>query len=261
MEADLTIASASNSVLKSVRAALAGKDQERMVLEGDRLIADALGAGISVETILVADDRENLAASWEAEGLPVRRVLADLLARTSGLKTSPGSIALAPRPTSTSTEALSLSANALVLVAAGISDPGNLGALARSAEAAGAEALIVLAGSANPWSSKALRGSMGSLLRLPVLTSNNAAELAAALAARGLRQITAGTRGGKAFSDFDWSGPLALWMASEVGDLPNATTAFESVTIPMAGKVESLNVGVAGALLLFAAERWRGAAQ
>jgi len=230
-----------------------------MVLEGDRLIADALGAGISIETILVADDRESMAASWEAEGLPVRRVLADLLARTSGLTTSPGSIALAPRPTSKGVEELELTANALVLVAAGISDPGNLGALARSAEAAGAEALVVLAGGANPWSSKALRGSMGSLLRLPVLTGHDATELAAALTARGLRQVTAGTRGGAPFSDFDWSGPLALWMASEVGELPDATTAFESVTIPMAGQVESLNVGVAGALLLFAAERWRGA--
>jgi len=232
-----------------------------MVLEGERLIVDALGAGLALEVLLVADDREELAAGWEADGLPVRRVLADLLKRTSSLKTSPGCLALVARPPSRDLASLALTPNALVLVLAGIGDPGNLGALARSAEAAGVEALVVLAGSASPWSTKALRGSMGSLLRVPVVEAEGAAELARALDARGLRQVTAGTRGGQAFSDFDWSGALALWMASEAGELPEATADFESVTIPMAGAVESLNVGVAGALLLFAAERWRGASR
>ncbi len=240
---------------------LAGKDRARMVLEGDRLISDALDAGLTLDTILVADDRDPLAERLEGRGQPVRRVATELLARTSGLKTSPGSLAIAARPTSADLDTLVLTPNALVLVAAGISDPGNLGALARSAEAAGVEALIVLAGSASPWSSKALRGSMGSLLRLPVRECESADELRERLTARGLRHVTAGTRGGQAFSDFDWSGATALWMASEVGAFPKVALDFESVTIPMAGAVESLNVGVAGALLMFAAERWRGAGQ
>ena len=236
---------------------LAGKDRERIVLEGDRLIADALGANWQLEVILVAADRRDLAQAWEALGLPVRSVLPDLLARTSGLKTSPGSLAVAARPRKVALNSLQLGQDALILVLAGIGDPGNLGALARSAEAAGVTALIVIEGSASPWSSRALRGSMGSLLRVPVIEGEAAASVAGHLEHSGVRQVSAGTRGGSSFSEFDWSGALALWMTSEVGRLPSVASEFESVTIPMAGQVESLNVAVAGSLLLFAAERWR----
>ncbi|MFT5285186.1 MAG: TrmH family RNA methyltransferase [Planctomycetota bacterium] len=257
METNESIASASNSVLKGVRAVLAGKDRDRIVLEGDRLIADALGAGWQLEVILVADDRQELAQGWEARDLPVRRVLPDLLARTSGLKTSPGSLAVAARPVESGLDSLKLPTDALIVVAAGIGDPGNLGALARSAEAAGVSALIIIEGSASPWNSKTLRGSMGSMLRLPVVEGQSAAQVAEGLKARGIRQVAAGTRGGAPFSEFNWSGSVALWMASEAGEMPDVARDFESVSIPMAGGVESLNVAVAGSLLMFAAERWR----
>ena len=79
-------------------------------------------------------------------------------------------------------------------------------------------------------------------------------------AQRGARQVVAATRGGQDLGGLDWSGPLALWIGSETGDLPETTRAFERVTIPMRGAVESLNVSVAAALLLFAATRGSGEA-
>jgi TrmH family RNA methyltransferase len=148
-----------------------------------------------------------------------------------------------------------LDERALLLVVAGVADPGNLGALARSAEAFGARALLVARGGASPWNEKALRGSMGSLLRLPVGHGTDAEAIARALAARKVRQVSAATRGGEPLESFDWRGPIALWMGSETGALPASARAFERVTIPMAGEVESLNVAVAAALLLHASGR------
>ena len=146
----------------------------------------------------------------------------------------------------------------LLLVACGISDPGNLGALARAAEAAGARALVQVAGGVSPWNVRALRGSMGSLLRLPVVCGAEAGEVAQALAAQGWKSVAAATREGQPLGEFDWSGPRALWVSGETSGDPECFAEFDQVTIPMAGQVESLNVTVAGALLLFAAGRVGG---
>jgi TrmH family RNA methyltransferase len=142
-----------------------------------------------------------------------------------------------------------------LLVVAGVADPGNLGALARSAEAAGVRALILLSGGTSPWNAKALRGSMGSLLRLPVVIAEDALQVGRELGDRGIRQAVAATRGGEAPASFDWKGPIALWVGSETGTLPDSGRGLEPLTIPMSGEVESLNVTVAASLLLFAAGR------
>jgi TrmH family RNA methyltransferase len=161
-------------------------------------------------------------------------------------------LAVAAAPAERSLDALAPATAPLLAIACGVADPGNLGALARTAEAAGASALVLLGG-ASPWNPKALRGSMGSLLRLPVVRLQGAELVRSALARAGWRQLRAATRGGAMFDETDWSPPLALWLASETGDLPDAALDVEAVTIPMAGPVESLNVTVAAAVLLFAA--------
>ena len=112
---------------------------------------------------------------------------------------------------------------------------------------------MILLGGASPWNSKALRGSMGSLLRLPLVLSEDAQSVRAALARGGWRQVRAAARGGAPYDRFDWRAPLALWIASETGVLPDDARDVEAVTIPMAGPVESLNVTTAAAVLLFAA--------
>jgi tRNA G18 (ribose-2'-O)-methylase SpoU len=175
--------------------------------------------------------------------------------------TSPGILALCAPPPTRRLEELDLPADALVLVVAGTSDPGNLGALARSAEAAGCSLLALVAGGVSPWNPKALRGSMGSLLRLPVASFGSPREAVEALSLRGLRQVAAATRDGTPLGRFDWSGRLALWVGAESGALPPEIAALERVTIPMAGRVESLNVTVAASLLLFAAGRAGGEAR
>lgn len=255
------IRSRDNPALKRAGAVQAGKDAGAIVLEGERLVDEARRAGLVFEVVLVSEEREPLARELETAELPVRRVEARLLGRVSGLVTPPGVLAVCATPRPRPLEDLDLAADALALVVAGISDPGNLGALARSAEAAGACFLGLVAGGVSPWNPKALRGSMGSLLRLPVARFPAPHEATEALALQGFRQVAAATRDGSPPARFDWSGRVALWVGAESGALPPEAAGFERVTIPMAGRVESLNVTVAASLLLFAAGRAEGASR
>lgn len=253
MQAGPVIRSRTNALLRRVGALVAGKARDAVLLEGDRLVEDALSAGWRPEVVLVAESRESRAGELADRGFPVRLVADGLLDRVSSLETSPGVLAIAPRPGSPPLTALVAARAPRVLVVAGLADPGNLGALARSAEAAGFGALVVARGGARPFGAKALRGSMGSLLRLAVHEAGSAEEIAASLAAGGYRQVAAATRGGTDWRSVDWSGPLALWVGGETGLDPEVMGGFEPVTIPMQGQVESLNVTVATSLLLFAA--------
>lgn len=247
------IRSRSNSLLKRVGAVASGKERGLCLLEGDRLVDDALEARWELEVVLVAEEREERAQTLERAGLEVRRVEREHLARVSELETSPGILALARAPVARDLAGLEPSAAPRVLVVAGIADPGNLGALSRSAEASGFGELVVVAGGARPFGSKALRGSMGSLLRLRVHEAREASAVGEHLARAGYRQVAAATRGGTDWRAFDWSSPIALWVGGEAGDAPLDVPGLERVSIPMAGQVESLNVTVATSLLLFAA--------
>lgn len=254
-----TIRSSANPLVARVRAALAGREAGTLVLQGDRLVDDALASRVVIEVVLVADDRDERANELVRRGVAVQRVERELLARVSSLATSPGCIALCAEPRSIDVETLALDARTLVLVVAGVGDPGNLGAIARAGEAFGASALVVARGGASPWNEKALRGSMGSLLRLAVAFGGDASDYASAFERRGVRQAIASTRGGVDPRTFDWRGPLALWTSGETGEIGSFAARFEPLTIPIASSVESLNVAVATAVLLFASGRAKGA--
>jgi len=246
------IRSGSNALVKRIHLVRAGKEPGMLVLEGERLIEDALASGVPIEVLLVAAEDEQRARELEARGLTVARAAPAAMNRASGLVTPPGIVALARAPAPAPLGRPG--PRALVLVVSGVADPGNLGALARSAEAAGADALVCVAGGASPWNEKALRGSMGSLLRLPVHGFADAQAARDALARQGYRQVSAQTRGGLPPERVDWNGPIALWIGPETGAGSGAGSST-AVTIPMAGRAESLNVTVAAALLLFAAGR------
>lgn len=253
MDDDPVIRSRTNPLLKRVAGAVAGKDRAVVVLEGRRLIDDALDAGWTMDTILLDEQHGERARELLDADQPVRLVQSDLLSRVSGLRTSPGFLALAPLPRPRELGELQPAEYPRLLVVAGLQDPGNLGALARSAEAAGFQGMAILPGGARPFGPKALRGSMGSLLRLPVFLPSSSEELAGHLKSAGYRQVCAATRGGTDWRTFDWSAPLAIWVGGEAGIEPQVMAGFEGVTIPMAGAVESLNITVATSLLLFSA--------
>ncbi len=253
------IRSVSNSLLRRVRDVAGGSGGTELLLEGRRLIGDAIKAGVGPTEILVRADRMEEIEAWPEWMDRVRPVAPKVYARLGSVKNPPPVMALAPMPEDRALTGLSAAGAPLVLVVAGVSDPGNLGALARSAEAAGASALIPLKGGVSPWNPRALRGSMGSLLRLPVVLQSDADQVQAGLSALGFRHLVAATRGGQTPRTTDWSGPIALWVCAETGAAPSVCDRMEGVTIPLAQPVESLNVTVATSLLLFAAERVGGA--
>ncbi|WP_419191926.1 TrmH family RNA methyltransferase [Engelhardtia mirabilis] len=243
-----TIRSRSNPAIKRSREVRAGKVPDRVLLEGERLVADAVASGLELELILVAEDYTPAPALAAHPAL--RRATTEVIEAASDLRTPPGVLAIAQAPRLRPVAELTVDASTLVVVVAGIADPGNLGACARVAEAAGASALGFCGAGASPTGSKALRGSMGSLLRLPLLQVTSPDELAG----RGLRQVRAATRGGQDYRSYDWRGPVALWLSGETGEW-SLDGDFDLVSIPMAGAVESLNVMAAATLLAFAAAR------
>ena len=152
-------------------------------------------------------------------------------------------------------------AEALVVVLAGVQDPGNLGTILRSAEAFGAAGAVSLPGTVSTWNQKAMRASAGSVFRLPVIQAG-VDEAFNRLHEGGLRVLTTVARGGTPADVLNFTAPTALLIGNEGNGVPEeiAARADESVTIPCPGPVESLNASVAASVILYEASRQRRAA-
>jgi len=258
------VRSRQNPLYKRLRALTRHPGEEGLcLLEGPRLVEEALVAGIGVEEAVASPDAESREASRGAlsllgeRGVPVRRFHRDLLASLSEVETTQGLLALARRPEFA--EDRLFEGTPLVVLALGIQNPGNLGGLLRTAEAAGASGAYLVEGCADPLSGKALRGSMGSALRLPHRRGLSAEDALERLESRGVAVLTADADGETRYDRADLRGPVALAFGAEGGGVPRAVRerARARLHIPTAA-VESLNVGVAAGLLLFEAARQRG---
>jgi len=237
---------------------------ELILLEGPKLVLEALASGVSVLEAVASPRAQASAAgraallALSAAGREPRALDAGLFDSLSEVDTSQGLLALARRPVF-SLEAVFAPPPALVLVAVEVQNPGNLGALLRTAEAAGASGALLTAGCADAFSWKALRGSMGSALRLPHVRGLALEAALALLRERGLLAMAASADAALRHDEADLTGPCALLVGSEGAGLPEAALAGADcrVRIPMAGRVESLNVGIAAGVLLFEAARQR----
>jgi len=256
------IGSRSNPLLRELRRlkSRAGRGDALCLLEGERVVDEALEAGLRVTTAVVTPgfgERSELERRLRATGATIRRVRPDVMAQLSELETSPGVLAIAERP-EPRPEGI-FAAPALVVAACGIQDPGNLGALLRNAEAGGAGGALLGPGCADPLSWKAIRGSMGSALRLPVIRYRDHAALLSELSRRGLRIVAADAGGDASYDSLDYREPTAFVVGGESQGLPAEVrdSVDRLVAIPMQGRVESLNVAVASGILLFEAARQR----
>ena len=265
MPPDETLRSRENPLYKRLRALKErGGDREMCLLEGPKLVLEALMAGLAVVEAATSPRAEASLAGAAAlsalrgHGVPVRRMTAELHASLSDAETSQGVLALARRPAFD--EERVFRGTPLVLVADGVQNPGNLGGLLRTAEAAGATGAILTAGCADPFSWKALRGSMGSAFRLAHFRGLTIEQALDALEARGVAVLATAKDGERRYDEADLRGPIALVVGSEGAGLPAPVRARAAarLRVPLAGPVESLNVGVAAALVLFEAARQRG---
>ena len=183
-----------------------------------------------------------------------------LLESVSYTKTPQGIIVLAQRPAS-SEERLtaSLNANSLLVVLHQINNPVNVGAILRTAEAAGASGVITTRNTSDPYSPKSLRGAMGSAFRLPIWTGPDYSEMIAWCRQRGLATVCADVEASVSYTQLDWTKPSALLLGPESTGFTDEelAEANQRVSIPMKGAAESLNVSVAAGILLFEAARQR----
>lgn len=260
------ITSRQNPLVARFRAAARGETSDLLLLDGIHLLADALAAGIRIEDVVVASsaldesdpDLQQLLERLARAHVDPVAAPAPVMAALSPVRSSSVVVALAERPRHDNLRA-STGAAALVVVAVDVQDPGNVGAVVRVSEAGGATGVMVAGASANPFGWKALRGSMGSALRLPVETMRDADAAVAEIRRRGHRIITTVPRGGKAVFDVDYTGAIALLIGGEGHGLPPAllSQADERVTIPMQPPVESLNTAVTAAIIVYEAYRQR----
>jgi TrmH family RNA methyltransferase len=256
------VKSRANPLVKRLRA-MRERRGSLMLLEGVKLIEEALAAGVAVREAAVSPRVERhprgraLLGSLEGRAIPVRWLDESILAALSEVETSQGVLALAERPRFD--DAAVFRDPALVVVAVGIQDPGNLGSLLRTAEAAGASGALLANGCADAFSWKALRGSMGSAFRLPQSAALESRAALALLRRRGVAVVAASLDGSRTYADWDWRQPSALLLGAEGAGLPAEieSAADARVSIPMAAPVESLNVAAAAAVMLFEAARQR----
>ena len=261
-----TITSRDNFLLRLARATRDGKEQGYIFVEGLRLCEEALRSGLEIHAVIFSDEiavKERAATFLESAEPAVERLAAvseNLLAGISYTKTPQGIVALARRPI-TGREVLEKRASRepLLVVMHGINNPVNVGAILRSAEAAGATGIIATENTADPFSPKALRGAMGSAFRLPIWSGAIYAEAIAWCAKRKIKTFCAALSGTKEYLEADWRGPCALILGPEATGLTadEIEIADETVRIPMHGEVESLNVSVAAGILLYEAARQR----
>ena len=257
------VTSRANPVVKRLRALVGGSAADGlMVLEGFKLAGEALAAGIdvvdcAVEPAALEGPQAELVARLEEKGAAVRVVSPEILNGLSEAETTQGLLAIARRPVFD--EKRLHRGTPLILVAVGIQNPGNVGALLRAAEAAGASGAYLTGGCADPLSWKALRGAMGSAFRLPHLVVADAADALGRLAARGIATVAAVAEARTPYDAVDFKAPCAILVGNEGAGLPAAILARADVKarIPMAAPVESLNVAVAAGVLLFEAARQR----
>jgi len=258
------VQSKQNARLKELRRALTSPGQMASGLvgiEGPHLLEEALRAGLQVRCVFVGERMQD----WvEASGLPARTEVlvmpSGILASNLSTETPQPVAALVETPEWAWKDVLSARTTALVLVLAGIQDPGNLGTILRSAEAFGADGVLCLEGTVSAWNPKAVRASAGSVFRIPVLQVH-AADAMVQLREAGIHILATSVRGAAPADRVDLAGPVAILIGNEGNGVPAdlEARADGTITIPCPGPVESLNAAVATSVLLYEAARQREA--
>jgi RNA methyltransferase, TrmH family len=260
------IISRDNSLLRQARRVRDGKETELIFIEGLRLADEALLSGLEIEAAIFSDEiaRKDRVTSTleqlEAVSARTATVSEKLLESISYTKTPQGIVVLARRPQVGKEQLSATAENATLLVVLHqINNPVNVGAILRTAEAAGASGVITTRKTSDPFSPKSLRGAMGSAFRLPIWSGSEYLEVIEWCRARKFRILCSAATGNVPYTDLDWRNRTVVVLGPESTGLTDdeIAQADESVSIPMAGSAESLNVSVAAGILLFEAARQR----
>jgi TrmH family RNA methyltransferase len=244
------------------RAARRESTAELVLVEGLTLVEEAARAGWPIEALAVASDqvepdvqrRELERIEVDGDRFVVSRTVLEALSPASSPS---GVVALARFPAQNASPFVPVPA--LVVIASDVQDPGNVGAMSRAAEAAGATGLLVCGISADPFGWKALRGSMGSAFRLPIMRYHDTSEAIRLARDRDLQVLVLTMSGETTIHDVDMRHGTAMVVGGEGAGLrPDVLAAADvRLRIPMKPPVESLNVAVAAGIVLYEAMRQR----
>ncbi|MGB9233925.1 MAG: RNA methyltransferase [Terriglobales bacterium] len=247
-----------NARLKELRLAFRRAEltaRGECAIEGIKLLEEALRHGQHLESVFFSASARPLAEkllpqiSERAETLILPTALFNSIVPSEAPQ---GVAALLKLPSFSSAQLLDRASQGPLVVAAGLQDPGNLGTIFRSAEAFGAAGIFLTEGTVSPYNSKVLRGSAGSIFRLPFLQIPSA-KLIPLLRERGVRLLATSSHNGTPITEANWSLPLAIFIGNEGAGLPRELMhqMDETLVIPQAAEVESLNAGVAASIVLY----------
>jgi RNA methyltransferase, TrmH family len=252
-----------------VRAAVGLRDRRgreaagMTIVDGAREVRRALEAGVVVadafvsESLLAGQDARVALDLLEGAGVSRLAVSETVFAKLAFGSRSEGLIVVIATP-STALADLRVGPEPLLLVIEGVEKPGNLGAVLRTADGAGVDAVIAASLQTDPFNPNAIRASAGTIFGLP-LASAGTDEVIEWLHSRGIRIVTARVDAEATYTESVLTGPLAIVLGAEAGGLTSAWEGpdISSVRIPMAGTADSLNVSISAAILAYEARRQR----
>jgi TrmH family RNA methyltransferase len=242
------------------------RQRERAFLaEGPQAVAEAFHCGARVTDLFVTvparTRHHDLVAAIAAAGIPVHVVSGEVMDELAQTVTPQGLLAVCGFVDVPLTEVTTRAEPALVALLANVRDPGNAGTVLRTADAAGAHAVVFADASVDPYNGKCVRASAGSLFHLPVVAGARLEDAVVALREAGLRIVAADGRAGRSLDDPEVQARLArptAWMfGNEAWGLPPELVALadEPVAVPIYGQAESLNLAAAAAVCLYASAR------
>jgi len=252
-----------DALVKHLRLIRDGKEKKLIFAEGSNLLEELLKSKLKIRSVFClreteAKVRKVLNKYQPADFPPIHLLAPSVMEFVSDLTTPPGIVTTAERPLALKND-LPSSGNPLILILNGLQLPQNVGALVRTAEAAGVTEIWLTANCADLFNPKALRASAGSAFRVPYRTFANLSSATQILSSAGINVFGASQSGLLTYDEVDWTVGTALavsregsgFSALEMKELKN------TVKIPMRGMVESLNVGIAAGICLFEASMQR----
>ncbi|MTI79707.1 MAG: RNA methyltransferase [Firmicutes bacterium] len=241
------------------------QQENTFIIEGIRFVEELLGSdwivkGLFYSTKLLDNDRgKTLLTEAEKQKVHCYQVSEQLLSDIADTDNPQGILAMVKMPSFQLQDAWQQQKPSLVVLVDGVQDPGNLGTIIRTADAAAASGVLLLKGTVDLYNPKTLRATMGSLFHLPVVPVENAEETINLLRSGGIKLVIGQPQGGEPIHKIDLIGSVALVVGSEANGPSEETIAAADLvaTIPMPGNAESLNAAVAGAIMMYEAVRQR----
>jgi TrmH family RNA methyltransferase len=248
--------------LRSGFARAARTENGYISIEGEHLVSEAIASGLKLAAVFIRIGSESLLERLNLpEAAEILALPEDVFESAVSTEVPQGIAALVEPREFGLEDVVRTHPVPLLIISAGLQDPGNLGTLIRSAEAFGATGFVFLPGTVSLYNQKTLRASSGSAFRLPSVAARPE-ELFAVLAARGIETFAAVASAGEPLMQHDLARPAALILGNEGNGIPAEILdhATSRITIPTPGPVESLNAAVAGSILVYEAARQRQSA-